>query len=64
MSELDIVKIGTEVKPYGKVAGILFIGERYYFLVDKNKVVSLMSASVIEVQYKGWKRVKNKLTPL
>jgi len=40
------INIGTKTK-YGKVVGILWLGERYYMII-KNKVVSLMPACVIE----------------
>jgi hypothetical protein len=42
-----IVPIGTQT-PYGKIAGVLFIGERYYLLINKEGVVALMPADVIE----------------
>ena len=45
----EIVKIGTEVKPYGKVGAILFVGERYYLMINKSGAVSLMPANLIEV---------------
>jgi hypothetical protein len=41
-------KLGDKTE-YGKVAGILWLGERYYMLL-KDGVVSLMPASTIEAQ--------------
>lgn len=47
--------IGTVVKPYGKIAAVgILSGERYYWLIDKQKTVSMMPADEIE------RRVKEK----
>ena len=55
MSESPIVPLGSKVKPYGYVAAVLITGEeRYYLLLDKHNVVSLIPANVIEPEY--WKK--------
>jgi hypothetical protein len=41
-----MIPIGT-VTPFGEVVGIIWLGERYYFLV-KNGVVSLLPADTVE----------------
>ena len=41
-------KLGDKTE-YGKVTGIMWLGERYYFLL-KDGVVSLMPASTIEAR--------------
>lgn len=43
----EIIPIGTSTS-LGKVAGVLWIGERYYFLI-KGGVVSLLPASYVEL---------------
>jgi hypothetical protein len=50
-----MISLGTRTK-FGKVSAIGFIsGERYYFLINKFGVVSMMPAAVIE---KKWKPLK------
>jgi len=48
-----ITSIGTKT-PFGKVVGILYIGERYYMTMNKS-MISLMPADLIETleQKKG-----------
>jgi hypothetical protein len=41
-----ILKLGTNTQ-FGRVAGVLFIGERYYMML-KSGVVSLMPANAVE----------------
>jgi len=44
-----MLKLGTVVKPYGKVSAVGFIsGERYYWFVDKYGSVAMMPASAVE----------------
>lgn len=44
-----VLDVGKTVKPYGKIAAIMLTGgERYYFLIDKHGVVSMIPALVIE----------------
>ena len=41
--------IGTRVKPYGKIVGIMSeCGERYYFLLGDEGGIALMPATTIE----------------
>jgi len=42
-----IVKIGTKTK-WGKVVMVGYVGERYYWIIGKDKVVSMMPACVVE----------------
>lgn len=45
------VPLGTVVKPWGTAEAIASLhGERYYFLIDKHKVVSMMPADVVEAE--------------
>ena len=46
-----MIALGTKTK-FGKVVGVLYIGERYYLCL-KRGVVSLMPAKVIEIQKRG-----------
>ncbi len=41
-------KIGEYIKGYGKIIAIGWVGERYYWLKDKDGVISMMPASLIE----------------
>lgn len=44
-----LVPIGTAVRPYGSVQAVgLIQGERYYWLIDKQGIVSMMPADDIE----------------
>lgn len=44
-----ILDIGTEVKPYGKVAAVgTTMGERYYWFVDEQGAVAMMPAIAVE----------------
>lgn len=45
-----MLSIGTKTK-WGKIAAILWIGERYYMMI-KNGVVSLMPAKEVESKQK------------
>lgn len=48
MKRIKIKPIGTNT-PFGKVVAIgRTLGERYYWLISKSKVVSMMPASVVE----------------
>ena len=38
----EIIKIGTKTKHLGIIEAVLWIGERYYMLLDKKGCVSLM----------------------
>lgn len=40
--------LGTVVKPWGKIAAVQWLGERYYFLVSKRGSVSMMPADLVE----------------
>ena len=53
MSEttLELVPLGTQIKPYGKVAAVGYVGERYYWLRKGRNCVSMMPADVIEPLY-------------
>ncbi len=43
-----MLKLGTKTK-FGKIAAVMNTeGERYYFIIDKKGIVSLMPAKVIE----------------
>lgn len=43
------LELGERVEPYGTVEAIgLLSGERYYWLIDKHGVVSMMPADVVE----------------
>ena len=43
-----ILPIGTET-PYGRIEAIGSLsGERYYWMIDKHKVVSMIPASILE----------------
>jgi hypothetical protein len=44
---MEMLRIGYISKEYGKLVAIGFVGERYYWFI-KNKVVSMIPASVIE----------------
>lgn len=41
------IPLGTVIKPYGKVAAVGWVGERYYWLV-KEGCVSMIPAAVLE----------------
>lgn len=46
-----IQQIGKKIKPFGKVVAIASggsYGERYYFLMKKDKSISMIPAKVIE----------------
>lgn len=48
-----MLDIGSEVKPYGKVAAVgVTGGERYYWLIDRNDCVSMVPAATIELGYR------------
>lgn len=50
-----LIALGTKTR-WGKVAAIGWIGERYYWLISKDGVVSLMPATVIDMECrKPWK---------
>jgi len=36
------------VEPYGKVAQVGWVGERYYWLIDEEGTIAMMPADVIE----------------
>lgn len=40
-------KQGSKTK-WGRIVAIGWIGERYYWMIDKHGVVSMMPASVVE----------------
>ena len=43
------LELGTVVNPYGKIVAVAWItGERYYFLIAKNKSVAMMPACSLE----------------
>ena len=42
-----IVPIGTKTQ-WGTVDAIGFVGERYYWMIDKHGCVSMLPASVVE----------------
>jgi hypothetical protein len=44
------LSIGTQIKPYGKVIAIAWLGERYYFLSDERGSVAMMPATTIEAK--------------
>ena len=41
--------LGETVKPYGRIVAVGCLkGERYYWLVDQHKTVSMMPAVIVE----------------
>lgn len=47
------IEIGANVEPWGKVAAIGFLqGERYYWFIGKDEVVSMIPASAAETYEK------------
>ncbi len=49
-----MLKLGT-MTPWGKVAAVGVIGgERYYWLVDRDILVSMLPASLVEVETYLW----------
>lgn len=47
------IEIGANVEPWGKVAAIGFLqGERYYWFIGKDDVVSMIPASTAETYEK------------
>ncbi len=50
---MNIIPLGTYIKPYGEIGMVGSIsGERYYWFVDKkDDAVAMMPASVIEPMY-------------
>ena len=47
-----MVKLGIVTKEWGKIAAIACIsGERFYFMVDDNKDVAMMPATLVEDMY-------------
>ena len=54
LKENDMLKLGT-MTPWGKVAGVGVIGgERYYWLVDRDILVSMLPARMVEVETYLW----------
>jgi len=49
--EIKIIPIGTKIKPYGVIKMVGWVGERYYWLIDKDNTISMMPASLIESIY-------------
>jgi hypothetical protein len=49
------LQLGTIIKPYGKIAAIGWVGERYYWLISKHGTVSMMPAFIIEEMHKKCK---------
>jgi hypothetical protein len=48
MSEKKILPLGTETK-WGKIEMVgITGGERYYWMIDKHKVVSMIPALIVE----------------
>lgn len=48
-----VLMIGTET-PWGEIVGVsIRDGERFYFLLDADKTVSLMPADVVEANAKS-----------
>jgi hypothetical protein len=46
-----MIPLGTNVKPYGKVSAVGCIqGERYYWLLSKEGVVSMIPADFLELE--------------
>jgi len=45
---VTLVALGTEIKPYGRISAVGWVGERYYWLVNKRGDVSMIPASIIE----------------
>ena len=48
MSTRPPIPLGTIVEPYGKVAQVGWVGERYYWLIDEEGTIAMMPADVIE----------------
>ena len=46
-----LLSVGTKTK-LGVVAGVLYVGERYYFMLSKDQSVSLMPATTVEAWHK------------
>jgi hypothetical protein len=42
-----LVKIGTKTN-YGIIKAVGYVGERYYWIIDEHKTVSMIPAKVIE----------------
>lgn len=53
MTNPEPLMLGTVVKPWGKIGAVLLTdGERYYHLIDKHGMVSMMPADVVEAAAK------------
>jgi hypothetical protein len=44
------LKMPGEQTPLGTIRAVLWLGERYYMIVDEHGVVSLMPADLVEVE--------------
>lgn len=52
---------GKTVQPWGKIGAVMLTGgERYYMLIDRHGVVSLMPADVVEPAAEGQTKRKVK----
>ena len=51
-----MIQLFTVIKPYGYVAAVGFIGERYYWLLAKDGTVSMLPASFLEPFYAAQKK--------
>lgn len=53
IARCDIIPLGTQTK-YGIIDAVgALSGERYYWMVDEYKCVSMMPASIVEPEFKG-----------
>ena len=42
------IPLGTYVKPWGKIVQVGWVGERYYWLMNKRGDIAMMPADVVE----------------
>jgi len=50
IGDKTLIPLGTPTR-YGRVVGVHYNGERYYFMMEGNNQIALMPATILEVEY-------------